>query len=507
MCTIQYIDGYKNVIADAFSRVFINPEVLPTLSDFIPSKIDSPEPPASTTINASISASTHSANSPLHPPPAPTPIVMSAASTTRSMAKKAEGTLRRPLLEIPIPKWQATGSPLAIAVSASPVIPDSPILASTPAPQFAVQTIEQLVKADLERYQTKKMQLPRHDRSNEASVEAAGWRAQHAMMHWTACDDPMCVIHRSSHEYRKSFKDWNHCQYCNYNGHYTGSCPVKLHDDTYTECPKLPPQRLHPGVPGWVLQIESLPNSSDVSVSLPATTPQSTTPPVAPMLPLDLDYDSSASSETMNSAPPSPVTKLAPRPRSPGPNYSSDPETLPSYSPVLEAREYAFRPRIVYNDGANETTEELTFKSFNSANPDMESRHIPIDGKGNKSWEYLRAVAKDDLKDIGEFLGFVDISYPELVPELQHWHTMLIQGYLHDKFFQKIRKQSESFGQGYRLRNGILYFIMDNQARLYVPDSADCNVHIKNGLLDKIHQSLGHASYSKTCPTLASHFY
>jgi len=83
----------------------------------------------------------------------------------------------------------------------------------------------------------------------------------------------------------------------------------------------------------------------------------------------------------------------------------------------------------------------------------MESRHIPIDGKGNKSWEYLRAMAKEDLKDIGESISFVDISYPELVPELQHWHTMLIQGYLHNKFFQKILKQSKSFGQGYTVRN------------------------------------------------------
>jgi len=195
MCTIQYIDGYENVIADAFSRVFLNPEVLPTLSDFIPSKIDSPEPPASTTINASISAPAHSANSPLYPPTAPTTIIISAASTTRSMAKKAEGTPRRPLLEIQIPKHQETGSPLAIAVSASPDIPASPLPAPTSAPQSAVQTMEQLMKADPERYQTKKMQLPRHDSSNEASVEAAGWRVQHAMMHWTACDDPTCVIH------------------------------------------------------------------------------------------------------------------------------------------------------------------------------------------------------------------------------------------------------------------------------------------------------------------------
>jgi len=301
------------------------------------------------------------------------------------MAKKAEGIPHRPLLEIQIPKCQETSSPLAIAVPASPAILASPLSTPTPAPQSAAQTVEQLVKAYAECYQTKKMQLPRHDLSNEASVEAAGWRAQHAMIHWTACDDPTCVIHRYSHEYRKSFKDWNHCQYCNNHGHYTGSYPVKLHDNTYTESPKLPPQCLQPGIPGWVLQMESLPNSSDISVSLPATPLQCPTPPGAPTAPLHLDYDSSTSSETMNASSPSPITKLAPPARSPGPNYSSDPETLSCYSPVPEAQEYAFRPSIVYNDGAHETTEELTFKSFNSVDPDMESRHIPIDGKENKS--------------------------------------------------------------------------------------------------------------------------
>jgi len=165
--------------------------------------------------------------------------------------------------------------------------------------------------------------------------------------------------------------------------------------------------------------MESLPNSSDISISPPAATQQSTTPTGAPTPPLDLDYDSSTCSETMNLSPPSPVTKLAPRPHSSGPNYSSDPETLPSYSPVPEAREYAFRPRIVFNDGANKTTEELTFKLFNSTDPEMESRQIPIDRLGNKSWEYLRPVAKEDLDDFGKYLGVDKISYPELIPELQ----------------------------------------------------------------------------------------
>jgi len=54
------------------------------------------------------------------------------------MAKKAEGTSRRPLLEIQIPKRQETGSSLAIAVLASPATQDSPLPAPTPPPQSGV---------------------------------------------------------------------------------------------------------------------------------------------------------------------------------------------------------------------------------------------------------------------------------------------------------------------------------------------------------------------------------
>jgi len=73
------------------------------------------------------------------------------------MTKKVEGTPRRPLLEIQIPKRQETGSPLAIAVPTTLADSASPLSAPTPAPQSAVQTIEQLVNADPDRYQTKKM--------------------------------------------------------------------------------------------------------------------------------------------------------------------------------------------------------------------------------------------------------------------------------------------------------------------------------------------------------------
>jgi len=41
-CKIQYIGGNQNMIADALSRVFINPSLVPSLSDFIPHSIDFP---------------------------------------------------------------------------------------------------------------------------------------------------------------------------------------------------------------------------------------------------------------------------------------------------------------------------------------------------------------------------------------------------------------------------------------------------------------------------------
>jgi len=78
---------------------------------------------------------------------------MSADSKTHSIAKKIEETRRRhSLLEIQIPKGQETRSPLAIAVPATPAVPASPLPTPTPAPLSAVQTIEQLVKADPDHY-------------------------------------------------------------------------------------------------------------------------------------------------------------------------------------------------------------------------------------------------------------------------------------------------------------------------------------------------------------------
>ena len=83
---------------------------------------------------------------------------------------------------------------------------------------------------------------------------------------------------------------------------------------------KLPSQCLQPGVPDWVLQIESLPNLSDISVSLPAATTKSSAPPGAPTPPLDINYGSSTTSESMNPSLYASVTKLARHPHSLEPN-------------------------------------------------------------------------------------------------------------------------------------------------------------------------------------------
>ena len=67
--------GSRNYIADALSRVFSNPTVLPSLSDFIPPALDPPPGPTNV-LNST----------PLSDPPAK----ISSAATTRAMSNKAQ---------------------------------------------------------------------------------------------------------------------------------------------------------------------------------------------------------------------------------------------------------------------------------------------------------------------------------------------------------------------------------------------------------------------------------
>jgi hypothetical protein len=97
-CKIEYLEGRANVIADAFSRVFINSSLVPTPSDFIPSSVDSSLPPQfSRTLKSFSSSFTFDPTLPLlspinsTPPVTPRnhhpPLIMTAATTTRSQNK------------------------------------------------------------------------------------------------------------------------------------------------------------------------------------------------------------------------------------------------------------------------------------------------------------------------------------------------------------------------------------------------------------------------------------
>ena len=46
---------------------------------------------------------------------------------------------------------------------------------------------------------------------------------------------------------------------------------------------------------------------------------------------------------------------------------------------------------------------------------------------------------------------------------------------------------------GYSKVHGILYYTFNEQVRICVPNTPDCNSIIKDTLLQKIHTSLGHA--------------
>src|SRR5205085_10733827 len=182
----------------------------------------------------------------------PTPVVMSAASTTRSMAKKPLQNERRPLLEIQIPAREA----------------DTPIAVQNPAPEpkSAAQTIEALIKADPQRFLPKKIDLPPHDEKFAPSVEAANFRAKHAMMHHTVCPDQTCPIHRSSHMHSKRFYQNNHCMYCDQKGHYADACPINTRDK-HKARDVARKWRTVPGIPKWVTEVESLDSDNSNSIA------------------------------------------------------------------------------------------------------------------------------------------------------------------------------------------------------------------------------------------------
>jgi len=104
-CKIQHIGGNKNVKADALSRVFINPSLVPSLSDFIPQSIDflqsllifrAPQDfSSSSKVIPSLPRTTPNDSSRRVPPITSHPTSITSAAMTRSQTKKSQSPAPR----------------------------------------------------------------------------------------------------------------------------------------------------------------------------------------------------------------------------------------------------------------------------------------------------------------------------------------------------------------------------------------------------------------------------
>jgi len=120
-------------------------------------------------------------------------------------------------------------------------------------------------------------------------------------------------------------------------------------------------------------------------------------------------------------------------------------------------------------------------------------------------WQYLDEESHETRKEHAQSAGSPVNLHPCLLGKFSLWSPMLQKGNTQDPVFSKVFKQRET--NGYMLYNGILYHTINDQVRLCVPDTPDCHQHIKNRLLDRAHQTLGHARFAKTYQALVCNFF
>jgi hypothetical protein len=96
-------------------------------------------------------------------------------------------------------------------------------------------------------------------------------------------------------------------------------------------------------------------------------------------------------------------------------------------------------------------------------------------------------------------------THPALVNRYSIWGPLLRKSYLLDPVMKKAMDQTPP--NGYTVSGGIMYHTLDNQVRLCVPNTPECNTEIKNVLLDRVHSALGHAGYFKTYQAISANFY
>ncbi|KAF8449982.1 hypothetical protein BGX38DRAFT_1269775 [Terfezia claveryi] len=106
---------------------------------------------------------------------------------------------------------------------------------STPS-NYSRYTAEALLSIlDNSAFKQRPMTLPKHNPTSEDSVNAARFRAKHALMHWTGCKDEGCQYHSSSLINQNRAPPNNHCSYCDERSHYTYVCKIYQADQRYLQ--------------------------------------------------------------------------------------------------------------------------------------------------------------------------------------------------------------------------------------------------------------------------------
>jgi len=329
------------VIADALSRVFINPSLVPSLSDFIPHSIDFPQPlptfrspqdfSGSSKIIQSLPKTTPNDSFRRVPPITFHPTSITSAAMTRTQAKKSQS---------PTPKENSpTGSihdryhrDRANKTNSAP-----PAIMQMPPDNSAAEALFSLV-ANGPSFRPRPLRLPRHNSNIQGSIMAATFRAQHALIHYLSCGDSTCITHYSSHLNSNRAPKDNWYAYCNRKGYYTTCCEINSQDKEYYE------QEKH--VKESQERQDSFP-SRDLSPTSPydlspKSVPSLTSSQYSPLnkgkgraISVESDSEQGSGSEIDNSptSPTYPITPLAPRKISACSTSSYGSDTLPCPTP------------------------------------------------------------------------------------------------------------------------------------------------------------------------------
>jgi len=329
------------MIADALSRVFINPSLVPSLSDFIPHSIDSLQPlptfrasqyfTSSSKVIPSLPKTTPNDSSHRFPPITSHPTSITSAAMARSQSKKSQSPAPRDNSPTGSIHDQYHRDRANKENSAPPAIMQTLSDNSTAVALFSLVANEPSLRP-------RPLRLPTHNPNNQDSIPAATFRAQHALMHYLSCGDSTCYTHYSSHLNSNRPPKDNWCAYCNRKGHYTTCCEINRQDMEYIEqekCAKESQKRQDsspPRDPSPTSPYELLPKSV-LSLTSSQYSPLNKGKGRAISVESDSEQGSGSEIEDSPISPTYPVTPLAPRKISASSTSSYGSDTLPCPTP------------------------------------------------------------------------------------------------------------------------------------------------------------------------------